>query len=84
MSSKTQLQQRKRDFEITFRSEHGERVLNYLIRSNHILEPTFSTDPIQSAFNEGRRNTVLEIMSILHYRPEDFLQLADNAENPDE
>ena len=84
MSSKTQLQQRKRDFEITFRSEHGERVLKHLIRSNHILEPTFSTDPIQSAFNEGRRNAVLEIMSILHYRPEDFMQLADNLEINDE
>ena len=83
--SLTKLQQRKRDFKITFGSDEGKRVLNYLIRANHILEPTFSVDAIQYAFNEGRRNAVLEIMSVLHYRPDDFLQLASSVEeNKDE
>jgi len=78
-------EQRCRDCRIVFSSEEGERVLGWLIDSNGILKANFSTDPYVHAFNEGRRNAVLDILSMMNAEPKDFRDLARLAqEAPDE
>ena len=67
------------DYSIIFNSPEGRRVLHDLLKNTHILEPTFSTDPLQMAFNEGARNEALRILSILQFKPEDFVQIAQEV-----
>ncbi len=73
------VKQLKNDYSIIFNSPEGRRVLHDLLKNTHILEPTFNTDPLQMAFNEGARNEALRILSILQFKPEDFVQIAQEV-----
>ena len=73
------VKQLKTDYSIVFNSPEGRRVLHDLLKNTHILEPTFSTDPLQMAFNAGARNEALRILSILQFKPEDFVQIAQEV-----
>lgn len=54
------------DYENTFRSETGKRVLSDLINSHYIGGAVFDKDPHLMAFKEGQRNVILRILHILN------------------
>lgn len=60
-----------------FGSEEGKVVLNDLIKSFHILGPTFSKDPYEMAFREGGRNVVLKILHTLNVDPNKIQEMID-------
>jgi hypothetical protein len=72
--------QTKTDYEITFGTAEGKRVLDDILKNTHVLEPTFSADPYITAFNEGARNEALRILTILQYKPQDFVQIVAQEE----
>jgi hypothetical protein len=63
-----------------FGTEEGKRVLRDLVSHSFALDSTFDPDPHTTAFNEGMRNGILRILSILHYKPQDFLKLPTGVE----
>ena len=71
-----QAKQLKRDYEITFSSPEGKRVLHDLAINGHVLETSYNLEPTLMAYNEGARNFVLRILTILKYKPEDFITLS--------
>ena len=52
-----------------------------ILKNTHVLEPTFNGDPYYTAFNEGARNEALRILSILQFKPEDFVQIAQEIQD---
>lgn len=70
-------EKRARDYRATFGTPEGERVLADLVDRNGIFRPTFEQDPYVTAFNEGRRNVLLDILKYLQVTPEQFRKLAD-------
>lgn len=50
------------DYKRTFQSEHGERVLRHLMKRFGILNSTMTDNPYLTAFNEGQRSVVIEII----------------------
>lgn len=72
-------EKRARDYRVVFGSPEGERVLADLIDMNGVLRPTFDPDPNVSAFNEGRRNVLLDILRYLSVEPEQFRKLAQDT-----
>ena len=71
----------KNDYSIVFNSPEGRRVLHDILKNTHVLQPTFSVDSMQMAFNEGARNEALRILSILQFKPEDFVHTAQEIQN---
>ena len=72
-----ELQARRQDVLDTFTSEAGKRVLDRLIAGNGMNSPTFCPgDPYASAFAEGKRAVVLEILGTMGrgMTPQDFIQ----------
>lgn len=53
------------DYKLTFNTDHGLRVLRHLMRRHGMMNSTFDTDPYTSAFLEGQRAVVIEIMKQL-------------------
>ena len=53
-------------YQRVFKSEDGKVVLADLVKKNHVLSNTFIEDPYRSAFNQGRRDAINEILSILN------------------
>jgi hypothetical protein len=72
VSNSDKTKQLKTDYEFVFRTAEGERVLNDIIKSAHVLEPTFTPDPYETAFREGERNVALRILALLNYTPKDL------------
>lgn len=78
------------DYHAVFDSAPGKRVLEDLQVTHYMRTSTFSTDAIEMAKNEGERNVVLRILSILDM---DLIELnkltrqdegvINVAENPD-
>ena len=61
---------RVKDYKITFGSVHGQRVLNDLIQTCHVLGPCFVKGDVHEAIlREGERNSVLRILAILKVDP---------------
>ena len=75
------VKQLKTDYNIAFNSPEGKRVLHDILKNTHVLEPTFKGDPYYTAFNEGARNEALRILSILQFKPEDFVQVAQEIQD---
>lgn len=74
--------QRRADYQATFASDAGGRVLRDLIRFCHMDQPSFAADPCITAFNEGERRVFLRILGILRLSDNDILKLA--RENDDD
>jgi len=55
--------------------------LRDIVANSFVLDTTFDPDPHATVFNEGMRNTALRILSILHYKPVDFLSLPKGVES---
>tara|TARA_R110000868_G_scaffold380551_1_gene646568 strand:+ start:708 stop:989 length:282 start_codon:yes stop_codon:yes gene_type:complete len=53
------------DYKLTFSSDHGLRVLRHLMRRHGMMNSTFDSDPHTSAYLEGQRAVVIEIMKKL-------------------
>lgn len=54
------------DYQRTFSTEHGKRVLRQMMRECGMDEPSFvEGDPYGTAFNEGKRAAVLDIINKL-------------------
>tara|TARA_Y100001938_G_C8008936_1_gene388915 strand:- start:509 stop:760 length:252 start_codon:yes stop_codon:yes gene_type:complete len=79
--NKQKLEQRRTEYEIVFGTEEGQRVLRDIVANSFVLDTTFDPDPHATVYNEGMRNTALRILSILHYKPIDFLSLPSGVEN---
>ena len=75
------VKQLKADYSIVFNLPEGRRVLRDILKNAHVLEPTFNSDPYTTAFNEGARNEALRILSILQFKPEDFVQIAQEVQD---
>ena len=61
------LDQLDADYVAVFSTEHGERVLRDLMSGCYFWQNTCEESTHKTAFNEGRRNVVLEILD--HVRP---------------
>lgn len=59
------LAQQRRDYRSAFASESGKRVLADLARLCYLTDSTFSENPYQTAVNEGRRQVMLHIQTIM-------------------
>lgn len=57
---------RVQDYKRTFSSQHGKAVLKDLYSNHFLMRHTFvPNDPTSTAFNEGQRQVVLRIMTML-------------------
>lgn len=57
---------RVHDFQATFETEHGKRVLKQLMKNTGFLHTNFvNNDPYGTAYNEGARSIVLHILNML-------------------
>lgn len=52
-------------YQSVFSTAEGEKVLYDLMKEHHFISSTFSKDPVEMALQEGERNVVLRILSIL-------------------
>jgi hypothetical protein len=65
------LSRRKRDYELTFGTEHGKRVLADIARFGHVMKTTM-VDGQASAELEGRRQVFLRARHFLDLSYEDI------------
>lgn len=73
---------RIRDYKQAFGTQAGIRVLQDLMQSHWMLRTSFvRNDPQLSAFQEGERNVVIRILSILKINPEQLQQHIEEIEN---
>lgn len=63
------------DYQKTFSTEHGKRVLYDLIKEHHMMTPMMPADAFNLALKEGERNVVLRILTIIKTNPEKLDQL---------
>ena len=73
------------DYKRVFSTAPGKRVLADLMQEGHLLAPTMtdSNNPNIIYFNEGKRNIVLFIMSILKLDVEKLRQQIDEESKND-
>lgn len=69
------LNRKQQRFKETFSTNAGQATLASLLDFTGFYKQSFSTDPYQTAFNEGRRSVALEIIRHLDLREEDLRQL---------
>lgn len=64
-----------------FSSKEGERVLEFITEECGLTSPSFSTDPIRSAYNEGRRSVAIQLLHLMKQRlgDHDSLEHRDDA-----
>lgn len=67
---------RRQDYRRVFGGEPGQRVLRDLMRRHFVLSSTqIPGDSHESAFNEGRRAVVLDVLAALRADEEQLRQL---------
>jgi hypothetical protein len=80
-----QARRRPDDFRNTFTTGHGRRVLTYLMQSYHVFSPTHTMgDPYQSAYHEGQRSVVLQILSFMNLNPDEVQEQINKTEQEQE
>lgn len=57
------------DYRLVFATLPGQRVLADILRRAEVMQTTFTADPMQTAFNEGRRRIGLEIIDMCNADP---------------
>lgn len=69
------------DYQKTFNSPSGRKVLRDLMRSNWVLTPHASEkiEPHEICFREGQRSAILRIMTFMDIDPNKFINLATKA-----
>lgn len=68
------------DYQSTFSSPHGKRVLHDLMVAHHMMDPMMPADAFNLALKEGERNVVLRILSVLKTSPEDLQKLLNRGD----
>ena len=67
-------QQLKRDYQQTFETTSGKRVLEDILAYCHVLEPLNGTiDTNSIVLREGRRDVALTILQKLHWNERNFI-----------
>jgi len=69
------------DYQRTFGSDYGKRVLRDLMVECHVLGSSFSKDPSLMAFKEGEKNVALRIMKILNVNIDELEKHIKEIEN---
>ena len=64
MDADKQLKQLEGDYQTTFNTKEGERVLADL-ESAYYHRSSFSKDPYETAFKEGQRAVIVRILNLL-------------------
>jgi|TARA_R110002074_G_scaffold303952_1_gene475176 hypothetical protein len=67
MDADKQLKQLEGDYQTTFNTKEGERVLADL-ESAYYHRSSFTKDPYETAFNEGSRAVVVRILNLIRRR----------------
>lgn len=67
MDADKQLKQLEGDYETTFSTKEGERVLADL-ESAYYHRSSFTKDPYETAFNEGSRAVIVRILNLIRRR----------------
>ena len=73
--------QRQMDYNQTFNSEHGDRVLKDLITRNYLVQPTDPRDANVCLYQAGKRDVILEILLIMKKTPQDLLTTVEELSN---
>lgn len=60
------------DYQQTFNTESGRRVLRHLMKMHGMMQTSFVEDPYATAFNEGGRNVVIQIFHKLRKNPKEL------------
>lgn len=68
-----------RDYDLTFNTPHGRRVLHHLMRTGKVVTPVADPDPNQSLRNEGMQHLVLSILRFLKKRPDQIAETTEEA-----
>lgn len=75
---------KRQDYRQTFGGEHGKRVLLDMMRRHFVLQSTkVPGDAGESAFREGRRSVVLDIMNVLRMDEQQVLDLPQETDSYD-
>jgi hypothetical protein len=75
---------RVKEYKQVFNSAAGQRVLQDLMQSHHMLSSSFNpTNSNETAFREGERNVVLRIFSILKIDPADLRKKIEERQEND-
>lgn len=69
------LNRKQQKFKRVFAGGDGEYVLASLLDSTGFYKQSFSADPYQTAFNEGKRAIGLQIIQMLDLKEEDLRNL---------
>lgn len=68
------------DYSKFFNTESGKRVMRDLIRKHHVMTPSYSqTSDRETAFREGQRYVVLNIMRICKLDPNSYGEMIESA-----
>jgi hypothetical protein len=67
MDADKQLKQLEGDYQTTFSTKEGERVLADL-ESAYYHRSSFTKDPYETAFNEGSRAVIVRILNLIRRR----------------
>lgn len=62
-----------------FGTEDGELVLHDMMKSCHMMEPSFDPNPYETAFNEGARSVVLRILRTIKTDPDALLRMVEQG-----
>lgn len=78
---KKKVVRKNNDYHSVFSSIEGKRVLQDMMKTHYILQTTHvPNDPIATSHNEGERNCVLRILSILKISPAKMQRMMEQAD----
>jgi hypothetical protein len=64
----------------TFATEQGRVVLADLLRRAGLMQSSFSGDPLETAYREGRRRLGLEVVEAINRDPDAVLAMVTSGE----
>lgn len=75
--------ERKQLYDRIFSSEDGQRLLKDLAQRNHVFDVITVPEPSISAFRDGRRSVVVDIINYLNLNLRDMERLARESNGRD-
>ena len=75
--------ERKQLYDRIFSSEDGQRLLKDLAQRNHVFDVITFPEPSISAFRDGRRSVVVDIINYLNLNLRDMERLARESNGRD-
>lgn len=74
----------KQDYQETFGTPHGKRVLAHILRTAGVTHPRFTTDNEQTRINEGERRLAASIFNEVHTSSDKLIELMQDELNKTE